>query len=118
MTNPTEQDLIRWRDAGVLVEASYNGSQWRGPFDGYIKVKDSDETFYANGHYFKQLRPYRAPGHIQPYDGSAERPEWVPEMALVLAGNKMLGWCYAPSIAMDINWQRTHYFIVLPEVKP
>jgi len=122
MVNPTEQDLIRWRDAGVLFEFSDDGHIWRVGTLSYLLTERSEYRYVSADNAYRCIRPYRAAGHIQPHDGSAERPEGVPENAWVLP---MLHrkpytspwWSSVAELASDVPWIDVLYFIILPEVK-
>jgi hypothetical protein len=110
MTTPTAETLERWKQAGVFVEQLISSGTWTVPHE----ITSGAAACCRLGSIF---RPYRAPGHIQPHDGSAERPEWVAEDALVLPYFRG-GPSTVAVRARDLNWSVTDYFIVLPRIKP
>ena len=113
---PTAEQLMKWKESGVLFEGSFHGkdsrfADWFGPFEF-----DTYPCKHADGDVYLMVRPYRAPGHIQPHDGSPERPSHVALQALV-------AWLddeCEPEIelACDVTWDACNYYIVFPEPKP
>ena len=112
--NPTPEQLTQWKEAGVLVEKSIE-DVWHGPFT----VRSLEYCWERNLEVAARgdIRPYRAPGHIQPHDGSAGRPEHVAGESIVIACWGKAGWDKWQSAA-SVDWDCTTYYIVLPEIKP
>ena len=111
--SPTPEQLMKWKGAGVLVERrdSSRAKIWSQPqaIDGSTEWLHS---LWCRG----LVRVYRAPGHIQPHDRSAERPSHVGEddrLTFHCAGKWSACITWARSIAKDSD-----YYIVLPRIKP
>lgn len=119
----TAEQLEKWRRAGVLFEFSSDGKSWSAPM---ILDRTSPEVSeplywlnYASLCCYKQstwwafIRPHRAPGRVQPHDGSPERPQWVAEDARVAVGYPTF---WHETGAEFADWGAVDFFIVLPDL--
>ena len=121
---PTAEQLVEWKEAGVLFEF-LNAGEWSEPAKlDHIRQRKGRPTWYVSslwGVYedaqleSKAIRPYRALGHIQPHDGSIERPDHVPEDARVMVFTHGI---WDETLGYIAHWAHVKYYIVLPEIKP
>ena len=112
MTNPTPEQLMQWKEAGVLFAvATEDGTVGPLFLDAALTVKSRNPAYQIGG--------YRAPGHIQPHDGSAERPEHVKVNDLVIVSRRtqQSDWWSDVEVGLD-DWSDVHFYIALPEIKP
>jgi hypothetical protein len=112
------ETLMKWKEAGVLFAFSHDGKAWHSPFVLDVIHNHADRGIEYFGRFFgwcKHIRPYRAPGHIQPHDGSSERPEWVNANDLVVA--HVAGGIWLDMLtASELLWLMVDYYIVLPSI--
>lgn len=112
--------LMKWKEAGVLFEFSPDEKHWYGPMRltskvEYDELRGNCPRYRALfGQWYDYIRPYRAHGHIQPHDGSSERPEWVAEDARVAAC--LFNYWNPVVFARQVPWHMVDYFIVLPSI--
>ncbi len=111
------ETLLKWKEAGVLFEFNGGGDDWSTPMR-LLALGNHGLYTAENGKHYRNLMPYRAPGHIQPHDGSSERPELVAEDALVVPceTTETGTFWYQHRFAYEIEWQSVRFFIVLPSI--
>lgn len=108
------ETLLKWKEAGVLIQWAQSSS---GVDDHWGKPELIGDPEIMACMRAGRFIPYRDPGHIQPHDGSSERPEWVAEDALVLARlTSSAGSAWVQISAKLHLWQAVDYFIVLPSI--
>ncbi len=116
--------LMKWKEAGVLFEFSPDEKHWYGPMRltskvEYDELRGNCPRYRALfGQWYDYIRPCRSPGHIQPHDGSSERPEWVAEDALLLCNypTRQFGWWTDVVQPHHVEWSKVSFFIVLPVI--
>lgn len=113
MSNPTAEQLEQWSNAGALFEGSEYQKRWFGPYF-FGGIYEDGRHILGSG-MWTHVRPYRAPGHIQPHDGAAERPEHVAVDDRV-AVRYSSSWTEVPAYIAD--WAAVDYYIVLPRIEP
>ncbi len=109
------ETLMRWKEAGVLMQTR----NVTGKVAGIFTVDEVANNCKINGIpvRLEAFPVYRAPGHVQPHDGSSERPEWVAEDALVVARLTSSAGSAWVQISANLHlWQAVDYFIVLPNI--
>jgi hypothetical protein len=122
MNKPAESvdkaTLLRWAGAGCLFKFMDEIVTVRDLQSGELKkARDADEFVMADENYISCycLEVYQGNGHIQPHDGSAERPQHVKQddeiMLLNISGN----WC-GKCDAEDVRWDLIKFYIVLPNL--
>ncbi len=106
------ETLRRWQEARVLFEYSDDQDCWTGPLQH--ATSDWQAHLASNDRWYFHMRPYRAPGHIQPHDGSPDRPEHVAEDARVAAC--LFNYWNPVVFARQVPWHMVDYYIVLPQI--
>jgi hypothetical protein len=104
-----KETLLRWKEAGVLIDIELiigTPDCWDGPHT----IKDVGILMH------RKIRPYRAPGHIQPHDGSHVPPERVKpdDRVIPCVGRR---WTKEKH-ALEIHWSSITFYIVLPRITP
>ena len=112
---PTAEQLMQWKEAGVLFETPSLG-MWYGPL-ALISLRSGIRPYLMSDMFHRDtIRPYRAPGVIQPHDGDDKKPEHVRGADLIIARSRMVGtwWGCIHMAHRIISWEDIEFYIVLP----